>query len=40
MHTWDDAFFFSLDKSLLGAGNGLNIIDVPAKITRSLGVEI
>jgi len=40
MHTWDDAFFFSLDKSLFGAGDGLNIIDVPAKITRSLGVEI
>lgn len=40
MHTWDDAFFFSLDGSVLGAGTGLNIIDVPAKITGSLGVEI
>ena len=40
MHTWDDAFFFSLDASVLGTGSGLNIIDVPSKITRSLGVEI
>lgn len=40
MHTWDDAFFFSRDPSVLGAGDGLNIIDVPAKITGSLGVKI
>ena len=39
MHTWDNAFFFSLDPSVFGGGNGLNIIDVPAKITGSLGVE-
>jgi predicted AlkP superfamily phosphohydrolase/phosphomutase len=40
MHTWDDAFFFSLDASALRPGNGLNIIDVPGKITGSLGVDI
>ena len=40
MHTWDDAFFFSLDASVLRAGNELNIVDVPAKITGSLGVKI
>jgi predicted AlkP superfamily phosphohydrolase/phosphomutase len=40
MHTWDDAFFFSLDASALGRGNGLNIVDVPGKITGSLGVDI
>ena len=40
MHTWDNAFFFSLNKSLLESGNGLNILDVPGKILRSLGVEI
>ena len=40
MHTWDDAFFFSLDPSAFGRRNGLNIIDVPGKITGSLGVEL
>ncbi|MDI6809296.1 MAG: alkaline phosphatase family protein [Candidatus Eisenbacteria bacterium] len=40
MHTWDNAFFFSLDKSLLEDGRELNIVDVPGKILRSLGVEI
>lgn len=40
MHTWDNAFFYSLDKSLLESDNELNIVDVPGKILRSLGVEI
>ncbi len=40
MHTWDDAFFFSLEASALRPGNGLNIVDVPGTITRSLGVDI
>ena len=40
MHTWDNAFLFSLDVSSIGAEGGLNIIDVPAAILRSLGIEI
>lgn len=40
MHTWDNAFFFSLDTSSIREGGGLNIVDVPATILRSLGVEI
>ncbi len=40
MHTWDDAFFFSRSVKGSGPGNGLTIIEVPAEITRSLGVEL
>jgi len=40
MHTWDNAFFFSLDGSLLKGGDELNIVDVPGTILRSLDVEI
>jgi len=40
MHTWENAFFFSLDPSLLEGANELNIVDVASKITGSLGVEI
>ena len=40
MHTWDDAFFFSIDPSAHGDSRRLNIIDVPAAIMASLGVEI
>jgi predicted AlkP superfamily phosphohydrolase/phosphomutase len=40
MHTWDNAFFFSRYAPAFGEGRSLNILDVPAKITGSLGVEI
>jgi len=40
MHTWDNAFFFSLDPAMMGASRSLNIIDVPATILGCLGVEI
>jgi predicted AlkP superfamily phosphohydrolase/phosphomutase len=39
MHTWDNAFFFSLDKSPIEEGENLGIVDIPAKILRSLDVE-
>jgi predicted AlkP superfamily phosphohydrolase/phosphomutase len=40
MHTWDDAFFFSLDRTAMGDSQRLNIIDVPGAIMSSLDVEI
>ena len=39
MHTWDDAFFFSLRKDLMTEGEDLTIFDTPWKILRSLDVE-
>lgn len=39
MHTWDNAFLFSLDGSVFGAGDGLDIIDASAMIMESLGVD-
>jgi predicted AlkP superfamily phosphohydrolase/phosphomutase len=40
MHTWENAFFCSLDPALLEDTGELNIVDVPRIIMRSLGVEI
>ena len=40
MHTWDNAFLFSLEPSIMGASRRLNIIDAPAMILGCLGVEI
>lgn len=39
MHTWDDAFFLSARKDLMDAGGELTLVDVPAKILKSLDVD-
>jgi predicted AlkP superfamily phosphohydrolase/phosphomutase len=39
MHTWEDAFFFSLDPAAIEDPNDLNIVDVPKTILRSMDVE-
>ena len=39
MHTWDDAFFLSLDASVIADCGELTIVDAPKRILRSLDVE-
>jgi len=38
MHTWDNAFFFSMRKDILDLGKELEIVDVPWTILRSIDV--
>lgn len=39
MHTWDDAFFLSARGDILAADEKLTLVDVPAKILKSLDVD-
>jgi predicted AlkP superfamily phosphohydrolase/phosphomutase len=39
MHTWDDAFFFTTRKDLLGESEELTIVDTPWKVVKSLDVD-
>ena len=38
MHTWDNAFFYSMRKDILDPGEDLEIVDVPWMILRSIDV--
>jgi predicted AlkP superfamily phosphohydrolase/phosphomutase len=39
MHTWDDAFVVTARKDLVPDGRELTLLDVPAMLMQSLGVE-
>ncbi len=40
MHTWDDAFVVTGRTDLVPAGRELTLLDVPAMVLQSLGVEV
>jgi len=39
MHTWDDAFVISARADLVPDARELTLLDVPAMVLQSLGVE-